>query len=356
MQRGELSPKASRRNHILGRVLAAVLWLPLGSAAIEIPITNYSFEEQVVDEGGYINASVPGWTGSGPVWGVANPNDSHFSGTSTGSSRPNPINGKNAASINSGSKMVYDFSGVVLAQSAIYELTFLAGHRAGSPFESSSVSLWAGTTMLGELFPTPPEDRFVPMTLTYTSPPAGPMIGQPLRIELKAEGANVQAWFDDLHLSTQNFSDVCTPHRAKATATLVNGVFVGATLTDDGCGYTNAPSVEIQGGGGTGASARAIMVGGRVTEIRVTNGGCCYTNPPAIVISSPPMAPKLAINVSRVKVTQFLVQGWKYVLETSTNNAYWTPAAPPFVADAEVVNTEFDTGTVGRYFRLRVVE
>jgi hypothetical protein len=40
---------------------------------------------------------------------------------------------------------------------------------------------------------------------------------------------------------------------------VVNGILVGATITDPGCGYTNAPLVVIQGGGGSGATQAAIV-------------------------------------------------------------------------------------------------
>ena len=80
----------------------------------------------------------------------------------------------------------------------------------------------------------------------------------------------------------------CTPHAARAIGQLVNGFLVGATITDSGCGYTNAPVVLIQGGGGRGATATAVVADGRVTAINITSAGCCYTNLPKIAIGSPP--------------------------------------------------------------------
>lgn len=146
----------------------------------------------------------------------------------------------------------------------------------------------------------------------------------------------------------------CTPHKAKATAQLVNGFLVGATLTDSGCGYTNAPIVLVQGGGGTGATARAIVSDGKVTGIQIVNAGCCYTSAPRIVISAPPMVPTVEIVVSKIKVVQNVVLGWKYVLESSTNGVDWTATGPPFVADTDPIETEFESDGVKRFFRLRV--
>ena len=149
--------------------------------------------------------------------------------------------------------------------------------------------------------------------------------------------------------------DVCTPHKASATARLVNGFVVGATITDRGCGYTNAPVVLVQGGGGAGATARAAITDGQVSEIQIVSAGCCYTNAPRLVIGSPPFVPRVSIGVSKVKVTQDVVLGWKYVLESSVDNATWTVAVPEFTAESEVIVNEFDAEETGRFFRLRVV-
>jgi hypothetical protein len=148
---------------------------------------------------------------------------------------------------------------------------------------------------------------------------------------------------------------ICTPHKAKATAQVVNGFVVGAALTDSGCGYTNAPIVLVQGGGGSGATARAIVSDGRVTAIQMTGAGCCYTNAPRIVISSPPMVPTVEIVVSKIKVIQNVVLGSKYVLESSANNVDWSETGPAFIADTDPIVTEFDVDAVGRFFRLKVV-
>jgi hypothetical protein len=167
-------------------------------------------------------------------------------------------------------------------------------------------------------------------------------------------------WNDKSSVGNYFFSyvverEICTPHKATATAQLVNGFVVGATITDGGCGYTNPPAVLIQGGGGNGATARAILTGDAVSAIQITGAGCCYTNTPKIVIGSPPFVPWVSIGVSKVNVTQNIVLGWKYVLESSTNNVNWTATGPEFVADSETVISEFDVDTTGRYFRLRVV-
>jgi hypothetical protein len=145
----------------------------------------------------------------------------------------------------------------------------------------------------------------------------------------------------------------CTPRPARATAVLVNGFVVGATVTDGGCGYTNPPAVFIQGGGGTGAQATAVVNNGQVTAVNIAWAGCCYTNAPRILIASPPFMPRVGIRTSRVKVSQEVVLGRRYVLESSNDRLAWTPVGPAFTAMAEFVEDEFEVETVGRFFRLR---
>jgi hypothetical protein len=147
----------------------------------------------------------------------------------------------------------------------------------------------------------------------------------------------------------------CSPHKARATPELVNGFLVGATITDAGCGYTNAPLVLIQGGGGSGATATAVITNGRVTRIIITDAGFGYDTPPRIVIASPPFVPTLAISVSRVKVAQNVVLGRRYVLESSTDLANWGATGTPFTAESETIENEFDVNVTGGFFRIREV-
>ncbi len=148
---------------------------------------------------------------------------------------------------------------------------------------------------------------------------------------------------------------ICSPHRAMATATLANGFVIGAALTDGGCGYTNAPIVFIQGGGGSNATATAVVSNGVVVSININNAGCCYTNVPQIVIASPWFPPTVSIKVSKVKVTLHVVLGLNYVLESSINLSTWDEVAPPFTATSESITNEFDVDPLPRYFRIRQV-
>lgn len=148
----------------------------------------------------------------------------------------------------------------------------------------------------------------------------------------------------------------CSPHKATATAVMFNEFVVDATVTDGGCGYTNAPTVLIQGGGGTGATATATITDDQVTAIHITNAGYGYTSVPKIVIGSPPFVPTVSIAVSKVKVTQNVVLGRKYVLESSADLGSWTAAGPEFIAESESIVSEFDVEVTGRFFRIRQVQ
>lgn len=150
-------------------------------------------------------------------------------------------------------------------------------------------------------------------------------------------------------------AEQCFTRGAKATATVAGGFVVGATLTDSGCGYTNVPLVLVVGGGGSNATATASIADGRVTGLTINNPGCCYTNVPLIVIASPPFAPTVSIGISKVKVTQHVVLGRRYVLESSPDLVNWTPVGPSYTAMSETIVTEVDVDASRRYFQVREV-
>lgn len=153
----------------------------------------------------------------------------------------------------------------------------------------------------------------------------------------------------------QNSDGPCYPHSATASAVVINGFVVAANVIDGACGYTNAPTVSFVGGGGSNATATATISNGVVTGITMVSAGCCYTNPPTVVLSSPPIPSKVSIKISKFKVTQQVTPGRTYVLESSSDLSFWSPAAPPFTAQTELVITEVDAETNGRFFRTREI-
>ena len=65
------------------------------------------------------------------------------------------------------------------------------------------------------------------------------------------------------------------------------GKIQAINLINAGCGYTVAPWVTIQGGGGVGVAATAGITIGSVGVVTVTSGGSGYTSAPTVTFSSP---------------------------------------------------------------------
>ena len=66
------------------------------------------------------------------------------------------------------------------------------------------------------------------------------------------------------------------------------GKILAINLTNPGCGYTVAPWVTIQGGGGSGAAATTgICTTGSVGVVTITGGGSGYTTNPHFTFTSP---------------------------------------------------------------------
>jgi len=106
------------------------------------------------------------------------------------------------------------------------------------------------------------------------------------------------------------------PYVATATATVVNGFVVGATITDGGWGYTNTPPVMITGGGGTGAQAVAVVSNGVVLAVGILATGSGYTNAPAIFVA-PPFIPQPTMGIEALSLLGFinLAAGTSYQLQ-----------------------------------------
>lgn len=84
-------------------------------------------------------------------------------------------------------------------------------------------------------------------------------------------------WFASLPVNT-----------ATATADVLDGFVVGATVTSGGAGYSVPPLVQIVIGAGSGAVAVAVLSNGAVTAVNVTNAGSGYGFVPIITIAPPP--------------------------------------------------------------------
>lgn len=78
---------------------------------------------------------------------------------------------------------------------------------------------------------------------------------------------------------------VASGNRATATASITTSFISRFTQVSGGSGYTEAPQVKIEGGGGTGATAKANVSGGQVTSIDIITQGSGYTSAPSVTIS-----------------------------------------------------------------------
>jgi hypothetical protein len=121
------------------------------------------------------------------------------------------------------------------------------------------------------------------------------------------------------------------PQGATATAIVSNGVVVGTTITDPGCGYSNVPPVLILGGGGSGATAVATLGNGIVTSLTIPDGGSGYTNAPAIFIYSPNGLQATLLRAVQPAFSD-LLPGTNYQLQVSGNMINWTNQGAPFTA------------------------
>ena len=127
------------------------------------------------------------------------------------------------------------------------------------------------------------------------------------------------------------------PRDATAGAVVLNGFVVGATITDDGYGYTNTPAVRIIGGGGSGAQAVAVVSYGVVVAVNVLDAGSGYTNTPVIVIE-PPFIAQPAMGIKTMSLLTFtnLAVGTNYQFQVflrstwSNLGAAFTAAGPTF--------------------------
>jgi hypothetical protein len=120
-----------------------------------------------------------------------------------------------------------------------------------------------GISCFGNQFTFPARDVGAPLTIGSFERDEFNGLLDDVRIYNRALSDNeVKALYD-----FESQPPASNPRIATAVAQVVNGFVVGATVTDGGNGYTNAPAVTITGGGGTGATARATIANGAVTAI-----------------------------------------------------------------------------------------
>jgi hypothetical protein len=116
-------------------------------------------------------------------------------------------------------------------------------------------------------------------------------------------------------------------------AQVSNQQLASVTVTNAGNGYSSAPAVNINGGGGTGATAAAIVNGGQITSIVVTSPGENYTSVPTVAIGAPPS--NVAQQIQEY-ITANQQQNYLYVIDP-TNSV--SPAVEAIIANYDFLTS-----------------
>jgi hypothetical protein len=123
------------------------------------------------------------------------------------------------------------------------------------------------------------------------------------------------------------------PHAATAIPSIVNDFVVGASVIDNGFGYTNTPAVRFIGGSGTGAQATTVVSNGVVTAVNISNPGSGYTNAPIVVIA-PPYILNPVLGIAPMTFLSFsnLTVDGVYQLQQLEQSYYWSNQPVSFTA------------------------
>ena len=304
-------------------------------------------------ESGATNLPISGYTGAG----------NQFLLVSTGSSGTASINqraaeyGQYGVEIDPGH---FSGSGLAVTYNGIFHLT--PGHvyvlsafvRRPNPEASLAhiyLDLWAPPGIAVPSTNSTADWQFIYGTFTATTAP----VTTRAIVDFNVNVSDV-AYFDEIAITpVEEFVPPTTgpaPAQAQATAQIDGGYLTDTIVIAHGAGYTNTPSVLIDGGGGNGATAIPVMVNGTVDHLIITSAGSGYTNPPTIYIGKPTAGASLSIAVSKVKIALYLVPGKRYVVQESNDLHTWNPLGPPFTATAEIQVQEFEAGASANYFEI----
>jgi hypothetical protein len=162
-----------KRVRLAGFLLLAAFAIQHGANASLVTVLNPSFEAPDVADGGFSGA-ITSWVSSGT--GVFDPTVAQLT----------PTHGSQVAFANP-SGVASQVLSATLSASTLYTLLVDVGDRTDLAFGGYTVNLYAGATLIASdtnTF-TPPSGGFLTSTSSYLSLPAGPLIGLPLKIELK---------------------------------------------------------------------------------------------------------------------------------------------------------------------------
>ena len=124
-------------------------------------------------------------------------------------------------------------------------------------------------------------------------------------------------------------------------------------ISNGGVGYTSAPTVTINGGGGTGALATATLTDGVVTAINILNNGHNFTSAPTIVFSGGGSPSTVAAATATINSGSYII-GYLYPYQVKLPTLYPTKvdgarATADVNASLVLHRVKFHFGKVGLY-------
>jgi hypothetical protein len=156
------------------------------------------------------------------------------------------------------------------------------------------------------------------------------------------------------------------PVQAFATAFVTNGFVTQITVNGQNGGYLTDPTVQIVGGGGSGAQAVASISpdesgapNDQVYSITVTSPGSGYTSAPAVVISPPTATlnfatPPQIIPMVRLDLGNTLTNS-TYQLQASPDLVTWTNVGASYTASSPTNTTYLYATNSAGFFRLEYI-
>jgi hypothetical protein len=169
-------------------------------------IKNPSFESLTLADDGFVDGSVPSWTGTGAIVGTWNPNEPRYTGANDQSPDLDTTipSGRNVAYIN-GAGILSQTLADLLQPNATYTLSVRAGERSDNTIGrlSFTLRLSAGGVELGSASDiTAGLNTWTPLSLVVPVGSNPPQAGQPIEVELiSTTGAQIN--FDDVQFTTQ---------------------------------------------------------------------------------------------------------------------------------------------------------
>jgi len=175
--------------------LAAVSAVHVQPARAQIPqniaIVNSSFEADVLQDGFWIDGFLTGWRVFGFTAGPQNWTDAQYPGANDFDAVPSTVpDGRNSAFIRSPLAGIEQVLNATLQPNTEYRLDFFVGDRFDTIMPNYSADLFAGTTELAfnDTGVRPAKGQWLPASLTYTTGPSHPQLGQPLAIRFFTYG------------------------------------------------------------------------------------------------------------------------------------------------------------------------